>query len=224
MSAVTTRALDGFIAEVAALVAATGDEHELTEAVAGRLERLLSGGLRLPEEFTRPAADRHVNYPLHIAADGGWSLACVVWKAGQRTPVHSHETWGVAGVYAGAEREQRYRKPAVDGSGALVPLGEQEFRRGEVTVCCTTDDDVHSVVAVGDEPTVGIHVYGGDIGVLRRRCYDPDTGAVTWFASGWDAPPKPSPIGAAVLRSRACREPALARQCPRRGLVDQSVQ
>jgi predicted metal-dependent enzyme (double-stranded beta helix superfamily) len=34
-----------------------------------------------------------------------------------------------------------------------------------VTVCCTTDD-VHAVAAVGSEPTVGIHVYGGNIGTI----------------------------------------------------------
>ena len=43
-------------------------------------------------------------------------------------------------------------------------------------MCCTTDDDVHSVVAVGDEPTIGIHVYGGNIGTIERRAYDPATG------------------------------------------------
>lgn len=193
----TAPTLEAFIADVDALVGGVHDEHALTAAVAKRLEALLAGGFRLPEHVTRPATDRHVNYPLHIA-ERGWTLACVVWKAGQRTPVHSHETWGVAGVYAGAEREQRFRKPGPDDTGALVPLGEREYRRGEVTVCCTTDDDVHSVVAVGTEPTVGVHVYGGDIGTLRRRCYDPATGEVTWFASGWDAVPSPYPVCSAA--------------------------
>jgi predicted metal-dependent enzyme (double-stranded beta helix superfamily) len=55
-------------------------------------------------------------------------------------------------------------------------------------VCCTTDDDVHCVAAVGDIPTVGIHVYGANIGTIERRLYDPETGAVEWFVSGWNAP------------------------------------
>jgi 3-mercaptopropionate dioxygenase len=181
--------LDAFITEVEALVGSTDDEHEITRLVAERLSALLAGGYLLPPELTRPSSERHVNYPLHIAPDDSWSLACVVWNTGQRTPVHSHETWGVAGIYSGVERELRYLKPEVDGSGALTPAGEQEFGRGQVTVCCTTDDDVHSVVAVGEEPTVGIHVYGGNIGTIERRSYDPATGSVQWFASGWDTPP-----------------------------------
>lgn len=189
MSATTVDTLDVFIAEVASLVAGTDDEHLVTARVAERLSALLASGYRLPPEVTRPSNDRHVTYPLHIAPDESWSLACVVWDLGQQTPVHSHETWGVAGIYSGVEREVRYLKPGPDESGPMTPAGEQEWRRGQVTVCCTTDDDVHAVTAVGDEPTIGIHVYGGNIGSISRRAYDPATGSVEWFASGWDSPP-----------------------------------
>jgi hypothetical protein len=41
-----------------------------------------------------------------------------------------------------------------------------------VTVCCTTDDDVHRVACGSDEPCIGIHVYGANIGALSRRRYD----------------------------------------------------
>jgi len=186
----TAEELDTFIADVAAWVHAIDDEHEITALVAERLERLLASDYRLAPEVTRPSEERHVTYPLYIAPDQSWSLACVVWNLGQQTPVHSHETWGVAGIYSGVERERRYLKPAKDSSGEpLIEAGEQEWRRGQVTVCCTTDDDVHAVTAVGDEPTIGIHVYGGDIGTIKRRSYNPATGAVEWFASGWDSTP-----------------------------------
>jgi 3-mercaptopropionate dioxygenase len=182
--------MDTFIKDVASLVADIDDEHEITKQVAARLSDLLAGDYRLPPQLTRPSTDHHVNYPLYIAPDDSWSLACVVWNMGQRTPVHSHETWGVAGIYSGVERELRYLKPAAtEPPKPLTPAGEHEWKRGQVTVCCTTDDDVHSVIAVGDEPTIGIHVYGGNIGTLNRRMYDPATGAVQWFSSGWDTPP-----------------------------------
>lgn len=185
----TDGALQEFIDDVALVVDATDDEHEITKRVAERLSALLASGYRLPPEVTRPSDEHHVNYPLHIAAGDGWSVAAVVWNVGQRTPVHGHDTWGVVGIYAGAEREFRYVKPtAADEGRPLTPAGEHVFRRGEVTVCCTTDDDVHAVAAVGDVPTVGIHVYGADIGTIERRMYDPETGAVTTFVSGWDQP------------------------------------
>jgi 3-mercaptopropionate dioxygenase len=191
METIMTRggALRAFIDDVDLVVRTSDDEHEITKRLAERLSALLTSGYRLPPELTRPAADHHVNYPLHIAPGGGWSLAAVVWSPGQRTPVHGHETWGVVGIYAGAEREFRYVKPSPDDAGPLTPAGEHVWERGEVTVCCTTDDDVHSVAAVGDTPTVGIHLYGADIGAIERRRYDPATGDVEWFVSGWDTPP-----------------------------------
>src|SRR4051812_39715061 len=93
-------ALRTFIDEVDLVVGSTGDEGEITERVAELLSALLAGGYRLPPEVTRPSAERHVNYPLHIAPGRRWCLASVVWNAGQRTPVHGHETWGVVGIYS----------------------------------------------------------------------------------------------------------------------------
>jgi predicted metal-dependent enzyme (double-stranded beta helix superfamily) len=181
--------LQTFIDDVGAVVSSTDDEHEITARIAQLLSALLADGYRLPPQLTRAAADRHLTYPLYIAPDESWSMASVVWAVGQQTNVHSHETWGAVGIYAGAELEVRYRKPT-DATPArpLVPAGEQRWDRGQVTVCCTTDDDVHSVVAVGDEPTIGIHVYGGNIGTIERRAYDPATGETRWFTSGWDNP------------------------------------
>jgi 3-mercaptopropionate dioxygenase len=189
-SSMRSDGLQHFIDDVGLVVSSTDDEHEITQEVAERLSTLLASHYRLPPELIRPSNEHHLNYPLYVAADGSWSLAAVVWGVGQRTPVHSHETWGVAGIYSGAEHEFRYVKPTADEQDTpLTPAGEQVWRAGQVTVCCTTDDDVHSVAAVGDEPTVGIHVYGGNIGTMHRRSYDPVTGTVRWFVSGWDRTP-----------------------------------
>lgn len=179
-----------FIDDVALVLADTDDEYEITKRVGERLSALLVSDYRLPPRFTRPSSEHHVNYPLYIAPDDSWSVAAVVWNLGQRTPVHGHETWGVVGIYSGAEREVRYVKPAPAESGKpLTPAGEHVWECGQVTVCCTTDDDVHSVAAAGSVPTVGIHVYGANIGTIRRPSYDPATGAVEWFVSGWNSPP-----------------------------------
>jgi predicted metal-dependent enzyme (double-stranded beta helix superfamily) len=181
--------LQSFIDDVGLVVSSTDDEHEITARVGRRLSALLASGYRLPPEVTRASSVRHVTYPLYIAPDDSWSMASVVWDVGQRTNVHSHETWGVVGIYAGAELEIRYLKPTASTANApLTPAGEARWEPGQVTVCCTTDDDVHAVEAVGSEPTVGIHVYGGNIGTIRRQSYDPATGEVTSFVSGWDTP------------------------------------
>lgn len=176
-----------FADTVADLVAHGYDERELTARIRDELEAALAAGLELPEDVTRPDPVRYVMYPLHVAADGSFSIASAVWDVGQGTPVHGHETWGVVGIHSGVEVETRYEKPAQPD----VPLtreGTDEWTAGQVTVCCTTDDDVHQVRCGGDRPVVGVHVYGADIGTLPRRSYDPDTGAVHWFTSRWAEP------------------------------------
>lgn len=173
-----------FADTVAGLIARGLEEHALTAAVRDELEDLLGQGVEIPEPLRRPDPERYVMYPLYVAPNGSFSIASAVWDVGQGTPVHGHETWGVVGIHSGVEVETRFAKPTVPD----VPLVRQEtvsWQAGEVTVCCTTDDDVHQVSCGGEEPVVGIHVYGADIGTLSRRAYDPGSGAVRWFTSAW---------------------------------------
>lgn len=179
-------AFEAFVTDLRTVVESEPDERRLTEAVAAQLARLLDGPFVLPAAFTRPHPHRYVMYPLHIDPDGRFSVAAAVWDVGQATPVHSHETWGVVGIYSGIEGETRYVKPRIDGEPLVVDEEGLAWGPGQVSVCCVHDDDVHRVSCVGDQPCVGIHVYGSDIGTLRRRAYDPITGDVTWFTSQWE--------------------------------------
>jgi predicted metal-dependent enzyme (double-stranded beta helix superfamily) len=176
--------LAAFASTVESLLARGLDEKTLTRAIQAELTATLAAGFELSASVTRPDPDRYVMYPLHVAADGSFSIASAVWNVGQGTPVHGHETWGVVGIYSGVEIETQYEKP-VRPDVPLVRQGTHEWGPGEVVVCCTTDDDVHQVRCGGDVPVVGIHVYGADIGTLPRRSYDPETGAVHWFTSTW---------------------------------------
>lgn len=174
--------------EVGELVSVIDDESVLTQRIAEHLSHRLEVGLRLDPSYTAPNPERYVMYPLYIDPEGRFSIASAVWDVGQGTPVHGHETWGVVGIYSGTEHEISFDKPATEGS-TLTVNGEHSWTPGSVTVCCTTDDDVHQVSSEGDAPCVGIHIYGADIGSLPRRSYDRATGAVNWFVSTWANPP-----------------------------------
>ena len=119
----------------------------------------------------------------------------------------SRVSGGMGQLQRGPEiTEVRYLKPVASSAGAaLTPAGEELLGPGQVSVCCTTDDDVHAVAAVGNEPTVGIHASGGNIGTIRRRSYDPATSEARWFVSGWDSPEGGTPSTAQQLVSLAWR-------------------
>jgi len=181
-----------FVSEIDGILNRDPDEQNLTKEVATQLEKLLAGPFTLPLEFTRPRKDRYVMYPLYVDPEKRFSVAAAVWNVGQATPVHGHDTWGVVGIYSGIEGETRYNKPLVEDVPLTVAEDGLKWRSGEVTICCTTDDDVHQVACIGDEPCIGIHVYGDDIGTLSRRSYDPVTGEVKWFTSHWETSPTSS--------------------------------
>lgn len=172
------------INQVDELVRKYPDEHELTPKVADVLTAALAGGFDIPEGAKKADPNRYVMYPLYVAPDKSFSIASAVWNVGQSTPVHGHETWGVVGIYSGQEHELSFTKPA-EPDVPLVSDGERVWKPGEVTICCTTDDDVHQVRCEGEMPVIGIHIYGADIGTIERRSYDPVTGEVSWFVSTW---------------------------------------
>ena len=107
---------------------------------------------------------------------------------GKRTPIHDHGTWGVIGIYRGAEKEESFRREGsrvLWGQVKIVPLGTRIASAGDVFVCCTTDQDVHRVSCYSTEPVVGIHVYGGNLAKIPRLKYDSGTGEAGSFKTGW---------------------------------------
>lgn len=56
---------------------------------------------------------------------------------------------------------------------------------GAVTATATTHD-IHVVSnALPDRASISIHLYGGNIGAIRRHVFDPTTGAAKTFMSGY---------------------------------------
>lgn len=185
-----TPSVAALAAQVRLILSAGGDEYQITAEVAAALANALAGGLDVPAESRRPDPDHYVMYPLSVAGDGSYSIACAVWDVGQQTPIHDHGTWGVIGIMSGVEREIRY---AVPSEGAPVRLGERLLGAGRVTVCCTSDQDVHQVSADGSEACIGIHIYGADIGTLPRHAFDPESGQAREFISRWPGAEQPRP-------------------------------
>ncbi len=102
---------------------------------------------------------------------GDLSIVALVWLPGQRTPIHDHVSWCVVGVYEGRERETRYRAVEADGQRYLEAIGSVDADRGHVEVIAASTEDIHAVTAIGERPTISIHVYGADIERLGTSIY-----------------------------------------------------
>jgi predicted metal-dependent enzyme (double-stranded beta helix superfamily) len=97
------------------------------------------------------------------------SLLKVCFPSGRRTPPHDHGTWAAILLLHGQEMNTLYRHE----SGRLRKAGEKKLSPGSILTMRA--DTPHVAECVGDLPTIGLHVYGGDVLGLPRRMWNPDT-------------------------------------------------
>jgi predicted metal-dependent enzyme (double-stranded beta helix superfamily) len=92
--------------------------------------------------------------------------------------------WGLVGVMRGRERCEEYGNPAR--GEKLEKTGEHLVEPGGIDRVSPRIGDVHVVSnALEDRASISIHVYGANIGAVRRHTYDPDTGEAREFISGY---------------------------------------
>lgn len=175
-----------FVAAMTRLV----DEHHRNEAKildvgAGLLHDLVCTNEWLPDEFATPSRDRYQQYLLYGDPQERFSVVSFVWLPTQRTPIHDHMTWGLIGQMRGEELCEEYD---VTAPGApKVQKNAHRMRRGDIDRVSPRIGDIHAVSHGGTAgAAISIHVYGADIGTVRRHVFEPATGTITEFVSGYD--------------------------------------
>ena len=175
--------LRDFVSAVTRAVDRTRDEARLLPEVRQQLAKLVAHDAWLPDELARPDPDRYCQYLLHADALERFSVVSFVWGPGQATPIHDHTVWGLIGMLRGRETAQAY---AYDAGGRLQPRGKPvTLVPGQVEAVSPTLGDIHRVAnAEPDCVSISIHVYGANIGAVRRSVYAED-GRSKAFVSGY---------------------------------------
>ena len=190
--------LRAFTQDMTRLVATEGsDERTLLDEGAALLGRLIAHDDWLPAEFSRSSAAGYRQYLLHCDPLERFCVVSFVWEPGQKTPIHDHLTWGLVGQLRGEELCEEYERTA---GGAVVRRGAHRMPRGAIDRVSPAIGDVHVVSNASDAVAVSIHVYGANIGAVRRHVFDPATGAAREFVSGYHNTMVPnlwSPVAAA---------------------------
>ena len=187
-----TARLRDFIQSFTRLVEdARGDEERIFADGKALLAALVSRDDWLPEAFARPHPDRYQQYLLYCDPLERFSIVSFVWGPGQTTPVHDHTVWGMIGVLRGTETcEEFAMAPA---GGRLVSTGTHALERGSIDFVSPRVGDIHRVSnALPDRPSISIHVYGANIGAVRRHVYEAESGAVKEFISGYSSDVTPN--------------------------------
>lgn len=171
-----------FVHDFASLLSQTAQEQHLLEQGSLLLKQLITHDDWLPDEYARPSPERYQQYLLHADSQSRFSIVSFVWGPGQSTPIHDHRVWGLIGVLRGAEISQRFSNR----QGSLTALGQPErLNVGHIDQLSPTDGDIHQVSnAFADQTSISIHVYGGNIGAVKRATYNTD-GIEKPFISGY---------------------------------------
>lgn len=171
--------LRSFIQDMTRLAERHGaDEQRMLDEGEKLLRGLIAQDDWLPEAFAVPSPDGYRQYLLHCDPMERFSVVSFVWMPGQKTPIHDHTVWGLVGVMRGEETCEEYSKE-------LKATGRHPVRRGQVDRVSPRIGDIHVVSNDGKEVAVSIHVYGANIGAVRRHTYDAASGAPRDFVSGY---------------------------------------
>jgi len=154
------------------------DEPRMLDEGEKLLRGLVAHDDWLPEEFSAPAPESYRQYLLYCDPLERFSVVSFVWMPGHRTPIHDHTVWGLVGVMRGTERCDEF-------SAKIEKIKSHDVKAGEVDRVSPRIGDVHVVSNAGDRTAVSIHVYGANIGAVRRHVFDPETGAPKEFISGY---------------------------------------
>lgn len=172
-----------FVDGMTALVDAHAPEPRIVQEGSALLRELLAHDDWLAPQYAQPDPDYYRQYLLYRDPAARFSVVSFVWGPGQKTPLHNHTVWGLVGILRGAEIAQDFD---MDSAGHLRPHGApQRLEPGTVSAVSPTLGDIHQVFnAYDDRVSIGVHVYGADIGAVDREVFTLDGGRKP-FRSGY---------------------------------------
>lgn len=196
---VDTPEIRALIAETTRLTAEIGDTAARVEALRPAFSALLSADGWLPDSCAMPDESSRMGggigqYALYRAEDGSLCLFSLVVPPGAATPVHDHLAWGLVGIYRGRQDETVYRRldDGRDPARAQLEIAKrQALGPGEFYPLLPPTDDIHFVSTISETASVSIHLLANDTACVWRHKFDPASGLVTPFRSGYANAPCP---------------------------------
>jgi len=155
------RACARLLHHVHAITAKEGPSPSALHAVKLRLVALANRTELFPlSDFAMPV-NQGRNHPLLVEENDGLGLYLTINMPGKEAAPHDHGIWCVNAAISGRERHMFYRR--VDNGGEpgraeVVPTGEVMVEPGHGMAMA--DHDIHATEVVGDQPAIGLALYG----------------------------------------------------------------
>jgi 3-mercaptopropionate dioxygenase len=175
-----------FVSHVRAEIVSSGSPVEACDRIRPRFAELLADPDWLPDGFASPNPESGMGggigqWLLGRATDGSLTLFSLVVPSGSATPVHDHLAWGLVGLYRGEQDEEIY----VHDGTELRLVERRALAPGDFYELLPPQGDIHRVRTTSAEASVSIHLLTNDTGCVWRHTYDPESGHVHPFRSGY---------------------------------------
>ena len=152
-----------------------------TASIQSAVRKLVKDDDWLPDQFARPSATSYSQYLLYCDPRERFSVVSFVWLPGQATPIHDHTVWGVIGQLRGEETSTPFSRETLEPGMPTVMCP------GEVCSFSPDEGDIHRVKNSGPDIAVSIHVYGGNIGRIKRSVFLQGDPVARPFISGYSS-------------------------------------
>ncbi|MBW4554911.1 MAG: cupin [Trichormus sp. ATA11-4-KO1] len=149
-----------FLTEMEDVLNGVDNESSRLPEIRMLVRRLIVNSYWVRSQYLEPDS-KTGNSVLLLYDELGFPLTVqtVTFTPGTRSTIHNHGAWGVVAVLKGQEKNTFWRRTnSLDVADTLEPTGEITLFPGDIV--SFTPDAIHSVQAVGDEPTVTFNVYG----------------------------------------------------------------
>jgi 3-mercaptopropionate dioxygenase len=179
-------AVRGLIETARNAIATATSPEAACDAIRPHFARLLEDDEWLPKAYQQDAPESGMGggigqWLLFRSADRSLSLFSLVVPPGAQTPVHDHLAWGLVGLYRGSQDEDVFVR-----NGDQLELSDSHaLEAGDFYVLIPPRDDIHRVRTTSPFTSVSLHLLTNDTGCIWRHRFEPESGEVSPFRSGY---------------------------------------
>ncbi|MDF5715747.1 MAG: cupin [Rhizonema sp. NSF051] len=149
-----------FLTEVEDTINSVDDQTSCLPEIRMLVRRLIVNSYWVKNQYLEPSPKTGTSVVL-LYDELGFPLTVqtVTFAPGTLSTIHNHGTWGVVAVLKGQEKSTFWKRtPQPEFEDKIEVSGEVTLFPGDII--SLTPNAIHSVEAIGDEPTVTFNIYG----------------------------------------------------------------
>ncbi len=170
----STYRLYRFLTDLEDLLSKVKSDRDRIHAIVPLVQRLLTSSywLQIPDN----PPDPDLGWSVQMLYDEPFfplTVQLVTWLPGTSSPIHNHAAWGIVAMINGKEKNTFWqRTPTPKFPGKIKQVSDRTFSAGEIITFLP--EAIHSIEAIGDEPTISFNIYG-ETDYKQRFEFDLDT-------------------------------------------------